>query len=61
MDAYVGLPPTISEPMYNEEGFGVGFRISHPPGVECAYHPTSKRCSCGRMDIGIVPSLSGTT
>lgn len=58
MDDYVELPPVLSEPVYNEEGFGVGFRISHPPGVECVFPFPTGRCSCGRTDTDTVPFLS---
>lgn len=49
-------PVTISEPIYNDQGFGVGFRLSHPEGVECGFHPESHQCSCGRLDVGLVPA-----
>lgn len=49
-----GRPLTISEPMFNGQGFGVGFRITHP-GSECVFpEATDKQCSCGRMDLGVV-------
>lgn len=48
------LPVTLSEPILNEQGFYVGFAISHPPGVDCVFPPTTNQCSCGKMDLGIV-------
>lgn len=48
------LPVTIAEPIYNDQGFGVGFRIIHPQGVECVFPLDTRQCSCGRMDVGIV-------
>lgn len=48
------LPVTYPEPVFNEDGFGVGFRIVHPPGVECVFPPNTKQCSCGRMEVGVV-------
>lgn len=50
------LPPVIAQPLYNEDGFGMGFGISHPPGVECAYLEATRRCSCGRPQFGAAPS-----
>lgn len=47
-------PVTISEPIRNDQGFYVGFRIVHPPGVECVFPPNTKQCSCGKMDLGVV-------
>ncbi len=47
-------PVTISEPIYNTEGFGVGFRIRHPESVECVFPPPTHQCSCGRLEIGVV-------
>lgn len=52
--AAVELPVTIAEPVFNEQGFSVGFRIVHPPGVECVFPPGTKQCSCGKMDLGVV-------
>lgn len=43
-------PVTISEPVQNDQGFFVGFRIFHPEGVECAYSPNTHQCSCGKME-----------
>lgn len=43
-----GLPPVFPEPEYNDQNFGVGFRMVHPPGVECAFPPPHNRCSCGK-------------
>lgn len=49
------IPPvTVAEPIYNDQGFSAGFRITHPPDVECSYHPVTKQCSCGKLNIGIV-------
>lgn len=53
---YDSLPATIPEPIYNKDGFGVGFRVVHPPGVECVYPLPTKRCTCGRLDPGVVTS-----
>lgn len=47
-------PVTISQPIYNADGFSAGFRILHPPGVECSFHPVLKKCSCGKIDVGVV-------
>lgn len=54
------LPVTLSEPVLNEDGFYVGFRVVHPPGVECVFPLDTKQCSCGKMDIGIVTDESST-
>jgi hypothetical protein len=43
-------PLCVSHPVYNEQGFSRGFKVYHPPGVEHAYHPETKRCSCGRPE-----------
>lgn len=49
------VPPiTISQPIFNVDGFSAGFRILHPPGVECSYHPVVHQCSCGKLDLGLV-------
>lgn len=53
-DSVYDPPATLATPIYNEDGFSVGFKVVHPPGVECAFHPEAKRCTCGRMDIGVV-------
>jgi hypothetical protein len=52
LSSYDSLPVTISEPIYNEDGFGVGFRVVHPPGVECVFPLPSRQCSCGRLAPG---------
>lgn len=44
------LPVTIAEPIYDSNGFSVGFRIVHPPGVECVFHPDTKQCPCGKTE-----------
>jgi hypothetical protein len=46
------LPVTIPVPIYNEDGFGVGFDLVHPPDVECVFPPNTKQCSCGKMEPG---------
>jgi hypothetical protein len=48
------LPEVYPEPIYNDQGFGVGFRVVHPPGVECVFPPDTHQCSCGKIDVGIV-------
>lgn len=53
-DTFRQPPITLTEPVYNTDGFGVGFRVVHPPGVECEFPPDTKRCSCGKMDLGVV-------
>lgn len=45
---------TLAEPIYNEQGFSVGFRVTHPPGVSCVFDPATSRCSCGKLDLGVV-------
>lgn len=47
----VELPVTMSEPILSEEGFGVGFRIFHPPGVACVFPADTHQCSCGKINV----------
>lgn len=44
------LPVTMAEPVYNDQGFAVGFRVMHPPGVECVFDQRTHKCSCGRPE-----------
>lgn len=44
------LPVTIAEPVFNEQGFSAGFKLIHPPGVDCVFPPDTKQCSCGRTE-----------
>lgn len=57
-DVHDSLPIAYPEPVFNEDGFGAGFRVVHPPGVECVFPPNTKQCSCGKMDLGVTPPLS---
>lgn len=50
----VERPITLTEPILNDEGFYVGFRVVHPPGVECVFPSDTNQCSCGKMNIGII-------
>lgn len=43
-------PITMAEPIFGDDGFSKGFRVVHPPGVECAYRPETNQCSCGRFN-----------
>lgn len=54
LEIYDSLPITMSAPIYNEDGFAVGWSVVHPPGVECVFPLPTKQCSCGKMELGIV-------
>lgn len=54
------LPVTLTEPISSEDGFMTGWRIVHPPGVECVFPSDTKQCSCGRMKLGVVSDESST-
>lgn len=45
-------PATITVPMTDADGREVGWRVTHPDGVECDF--TDGQCTCGRMDLGII-------
>lgn len=50
------LPVTMAAPVYNDQGFSVGFRITHPPGVECVFPLPSNQCSCGKTLAEVIES-----
>jgi hypothetical protein len=42
--------PVLSEVVLNDQGFASGFRLFHPPGVECAFDKRTHKCSCGQPE-----------
>jgi hypothetical protein len=48
LELYDSLPVTMSEPITNEDGFFVGFGVTHPPGIECVFPLPNRQCSCGK-------------